>query len=149
VANERHKPVYAVEFKAPHKMTIPELVAGLHQIFVQCQRSSASAPLLSPFLCLSHAWCSLVVEVSVHPEDSFAPSCSPVKFRDTVDNFVEMVIKALQDDECLRQEFGIQGRVTFYDRSNPSETSLENCLNDISTKLSTVSRSKFRREASE
>ncbi|KAI2750189.1 hypothetical protein DTO006G1_9906 [Penicillium roqueforti] len=48
--------------------------------------------------------------------------------RDTVDNFVEMAIKALQDDECLRQEFGIQGRVTFYDRSNPSETLLENSL---------------------
>lgn len=32
VANERLKPVYAVEFKAPHKMTIPELVAGLHQM---------------------------------------------------------------------------------------------------------------------
>ena len=30
VDNERHKPVYAVEFKAPHKVTIPELVAGLH-----------------------------------------------------------------------------------------------------------------------
>jgi hypothetical protein len=25
-------PVYAVEFKAPHKVTIPELVAGLHEI---------------------------------------------------------------------------------------------------------------------
>jgi hypothetical protein len=24
--------VYAVEFKAPHKVTIPELVAGLHEI---------------------------------------------------------------------------------------------------------------------
>lgn len=32
MANERHKPVYAVEFKAPHKVTITELVAGLHQI---------------------------------------------------------------------------------------------------------------------
>jgi hypothetical protein len=40
-------------------------------------------------------------------------------------------IKALQDDECLRQEFGIQGRVTFYDRSNPSETSLENSLEQM------------------
>jgi hypothetical protein len=25
-------PLYAVEFKAPHKVTTPELVAGLHQI---------------------------------------------------------------------------------------------------------------------
>ncbi|KAE8154242.1 hypothetical protein BDV25DRAFT_148143 [Aspergillus avenaceus] len=32
VANERQKPVYAVEFKAPHKLTIPELVAGLRHI---------------------------------------------------------------------------------------------------------------------
>ncbi|KAI2696362.1 hypothetical protein CBS147372_8465 [Penicillium roqueforti] len=32
VADERQKPVYAVEFKAPHKVTIPELVAGLHQM---------------------------------------------------------------------------------------------------------------------
>ncbi|KAJ6134491.1 hypothetical protein N7523_000813 [Penicillium sp. IBT 18751x] len=48
--------------------------------------------------------------------------------RDTVDNFVEKVIKTLRDDEPLRQEFGIQGRVTFYDRANPSETSLENSL---------------------
>ncbi|KZN87656.1 hypothetical protein EN45_062160 [Penicillium chrysogenum] len=48
--------------------------------------------------------------------------------RDTVDNFVENVIKALRDDEPLRHEFGIQGRVTFYDRANPSESSLENSL---------------------
>ena len=48
--------------------------------------------------------------------------------RDTVDNFVEKVIKALRDDDPLRQEFGIQGRVAFYDRANPSETSLENSL---------------------
>ncbi|KAJ6102876.1 hypothetical protein N7486_005303 [Penicillium sp. IBT 16267x] len=32
VANERQKPVYAVEFKAPHKVTIPELVAALHEM---------------------------------------------------------------------------------------------------------------------
>ncbi|KAL3248003.1 hypothetical protein ABHI18_012199, partial [Aspergillus niger] len=32
VANERQIPVYAVEFKAPHKVTIPELVAGLHPV---------------------------------------------------------------------------------------------------------------------
>ncbi|KAI2883675.1 hypothetical protein CBS63078_11354 [Aspergillus niger] len=32
VADERQTPVYAVEFKAPHKVTIPELVAGLHPI---------------------------------------------------------------------------------------------------------------------
>lgn len=30
VADERQIPVYAVEFKAPHKVTTPELVAGLH-----------------------------------------------------------------------------------------------------------------------
>ena len=30
VADKRQIPVYAVEFKAPHKVTIPELVAGLH-----------------------------------------------------------------------------------------------------------------------
>ncbi|KAJ5265170.1 uncharacterized protein N7525_007338 [Penicillium rubens] len=51
--------------------------------------------------------------------------------RDTVDNFVEKVIKALGDDEPLRQEFRIQGRVTFYDRANPSETSLENSLEQM------------------
>lgn len=32
VADEREKPVYAVEFKAPHKVTIAELVAGLREI---------------------------------------------------------------------------------------------------------------------
>lgn len=32
MADERQIPVYTVEFKAPHKVTIPELVAGLHQI---------------------------------------------------------------------------------------------------------------------
>ncbi|KAJ5142475.1 uncharacterized protein N7515_001262 [Penicillium bovifimosum] len=51
--------------------------------------------------------------------------------QETVDNFVEKVIKALRDDEPLRQEFGIQGRVTFYDRANPSETSLENSLEQM------------------
>ncbi|CDM32429.1 unnamed protein product [Penicillium roqueforti FM164] len=51
--------------------------------------------------------------------------------RDTVDNFVEKAIKALRDDEPLRYEFGIQGRVTFYDRANPSETSLEKSLEQM------------------
>jgi hypothetical protein len=51
--------------------------------------------------------------------------------RDTVDNFVEKVIEALRDDEPLRHEFGIQGRVTFYDRANQSETSLENSLEQM------------------
>nr|QOD95030.1 HhpR [Paecilomyces variotii] len=51
--------------------------------------------------------------------------------RDTVDNFVEKVIKALRDDEHLRHEFGIQGRVTFYDRANPSGTSMENSLEQM------------------
>lgn len=32
MADERQTPVYTVEFKAPHKVTIPELVAGLHQM---------------------------------------------------------------------------------------------------------------------
>ena len=32
MANKRRRPVYAVEFKAPHKVTISELVAGLHKI---------------------------------------------------------------------------------------------------------------------
>lgn len=32
MANEQRKPIYAVEFKAPHKVTIPELVAGLYKI---------------------------------------------------------------------------------------------------------------------
>ncbi|CAG8054271.1 unnamed protein product, partial [Penicillium salamii] len=57
--------------------------------------------------------------------------------RDTVDNFVEMVIKALRDDEVFRHEFGIQGQVTFYDRANPSETSLKSLeqmnLQDVRT----------------
>lgn len=52
--------------------------------------------------------------------------------RDTVDNFVEKIIQALRDDETLRHEFGIQGRVTFYDRANASETSLENSLEQMS-----------------
>ncbi|KAL1954121.1 hypothetical protein VTO42DRAFT_1745 [Malbranchea cinnamomea] len=32
LADERRLPVYAVEFKAPHKLTLPELVAGLHEM---------------------------------------------------------------------------------------------------------------------
>ncbi|KAJ5111793.1 hypothetical protein NUU61_001423 [Penicillium alfredii] len=51
--------------------------------------------------------------------------------RDTVDNFVEAVIEALRDDELLQHEFGIEGQVTFYDRANPSETSLENSLEQM------------------
>ncbi|PYH98304.1 hypothetical protein BO71DRAFT_447345 [Aspergillus ellipticus CBS 707.79] len=31
-ADERRIPVYAVEFKAPHKVTLPELTAGLHDM---------------------------------------------------------------------------------------------------------------------
>lgn len=42
-----------------------------------------------------------------------------------------MAIKALRDDDALRHEFGIQGRVTFYDRANPAETSLENSLKQM------------------
>ncbi|RDH26564.1 hypothetical protein BDQ94DRAFT_176287 [Aspergillus welwitschiae] len=51
--------------------------------------------------------------------------------RHTVDNFVEKVIEVSRDDEPLRDEFGIQGRVTFYDRTNPSETLLENSLEQM------------------
>jgi hypothetical protein len=51
--------------------------------------------------------------------------------RDTVDNFVEMVIETLRDDETLRHEFGIQGRVAFYDRANPAEPLLENNLEQM------------------
>ena len=51
--------------------------------------------------------------------------------RDTVDNFVEMVIEKLRDDETLRHEFGIQGRVAFYDRANPAETLLEGSLEQM------------------
>ncbi|KAJ5111766.1 hypothetical protein NUU61_001396 [Penicillium alfredii] len=51
--------------------------------------------------------------------------------RDTVDNFVEKVIHPLRDDGALRHEFGIQGRVTFYDRVNPSETLLESSLGQM------------------
>ncbi|GCB24365.1 hypothetical protein AAWM_07250 [Aspergillus awamori] len=54
--------------------------------------------------------------------------------RDTVDNFVEKVIEALKDDERLHHEFGIQGRVTFHNRANPSETSLENSLEQLNLK---------------
>lgn len=43
-----------------------------------------------------------------------------------MDNFAEMVIEVLRDDEPLGYEFGIQDRVTFYNRANPSETSLGN-----------------------
>ncbi|KAL4788729.1 hypothetical protein BDV19DRAFT_396134 [Aspergillus venezuelensis] len=32
VADERQTPLYAVEFKAPHKLTVAELAAGLHEI---------------------------------------------------------------------------------------------------------------------
>ncbi|KAI3067538.1 hypothetical protein CBS147339_8493 [Penicillium roqueforti] len=51
--------------------------------------------------------------------------------RDTVDNFIEMVIKALRDDEAFRHKFRIQGQVTFYDRVNPSEISLKNGLEQM------------------
>ncbi|CRL19518.1 unnamed protein product [Penicillium camemberti] len=35
------------------------------------------------------------------------------------------------DDETLRQELGIQGRVAFYDRANPAATLLENGLEQM------------------
>lgn len=55
--------------------------------------------------------------------------------RDTVDNFVEKVMNTLQGDEALRYEFGIEGRVTFYDRANPSENLLENSLEQMSLQI--------------
>ncbi|GCB24472.1 hypothetical protein AAWM_11189 [Aspergillus awamori] len=51
--------------------------------------------------------------------------------RDTVDNCIEKVINALRDDEPLRYDFGIQGRVTFYDRAKSSETSLDISLEQM------------------
>ncbi|KAJ5847121.1 hypothetical protein N7534_010790 [Penicillium rubens] len=48
--------------------------------------------------------------------------------RETVDIFVEKVIEALRDDETLRREFGIKGRVTCYDGA---ETSLENSMEQM------------------
>ena len=36
MANKRQILVYAVEFKAPHKLTLPKLVAGLYEINVAC-----------------------------------------------------------------------------------------------------------------
>ncbi|CAG8878831.1 unnamed protein product [Penicillium nalgiovense] len=52
--------------------------------------------------------------------------------RDTVDNFVEKIINTLRDDDALCHEFVIQGRVTFYDRANPSENLLESSLGQMS-----------------
>jgi hypothetical protein len=49
--------------------------------------------------------------------------------RDTVDNFVEKIIEALRGDETLQQEFGIEGRVAFYDRTN--STSLDDSLEQM------------------
>ncbi|CAG8423283.1 unnamed protein product [Penicillium salamii] len=56
------------------------------------------------------------------------PSDAQIDYRDSVDNFVELIIQALYDDTRLRHV--IQGRVTIYDRANPSETSLENTLEE-------------------
>lgn len=49
--------------------------------------------------------------------------------QDTVDNFVEKIIEVLRGDETLRQEFGIEGRVAFYDRTN--STSLDDSLQQM------------------
>ncbi|KAJ5112165.1 hypothetical protein N7532_000210 [Penicillium argentinense] len=51
--------------------------------------------------------------------------------RDTVDYFVEMVIEALRDNGHLRHEFGIRGRVAFYDRVSPSKSSQENSIEQM------------------
>lgn len=48
-----------------------------------------------------------------------------------MDNFVELIIEALRDDELLQHEFGTEGRVTFYHRANPSETALESSLEQM------------------
>ncbi|PYH63974.1 uncharacterized protein BO88DRAFT_439053 [Aspergillus vadensis CBS 113365] len=40
--------------------------------------------------------------------------------RHTVNKFVEKVIEVSRDNKPLRDEFGIQGQVTFYDRANPT-----------------------------
>lgn len=39
--------------------------------------------------------------------------------------------EALQGDEILQHEFGIKGRVAFYDRANKAQTSLENSLEQM------------------
>ncbi|GAB0138454.1 hypothetical protein EsDP_00006689 [Epichloe bromicola] len=51
--------------------------------------------------------------------------------RDTVDNFVEKALEVLGEDETLRHEFRIRGRVVFYDRANSTTTSLENSLEQM------------------
>ena len=51
--------------------------------------------------------------------------------RDTVENFVEMIIEALRADETLGRELCLHGRMAFHDRANPSENtegSLEESL---------------------
>ncbi|KAL4888051.1 hypothetical protein BDV59DRAFT_189431 [Aspergillus ambiguus] len=49
--------------------------------------------------------------------------------RDTVDNFVEKIIEAIRGDETLQEEFGIEGRVAFYDRT--TSTSLDESLEQM------------------
>lgn len=46
-----------------------------------------------------------------------------------MDNFVEKIIEALRGDETLKQEFGIEGRVAFYDRTN--STSLDDSMEQM------------------
>jgi hypothetical protein len=46
-----------------------------------------------------------------------------------MDNFVKAIIEALRGDKTLQQEFGIKGRVAFYDRINSS--SLDDTLEQI------------------
>lgn len=43
--------------------------------------------------------------------------------KDTVDNFVELIIKQLQNDDSCRRKFGIKGPVSFYDHANLTEPS--------------------------
>jgi hypothetical protein len=52
----------------------------------------------------------------------------PIYSEATLRNF-ERDIEALQDDEALRREFGIKGRVAFYDRAN--STSLDDSLEQM------------------
>ncbi|EYE92094.1 uncharacterized protein EURHEDRAFT_427722, partial [Aspergillus ruber CBS 135680] len=67
--------------------------------------------------------------------------------RDTVDNFVEKIVEALRGDETLQREFGIEGRVAFYDRTNSTslDDNLEMHLDDAPRQPNT-SRGRGRRK---
>ncbi|CAG8148733.1 unnamed protein product [Penicillium olsonii] len=70
--------------------------------------------------------------VRIHQNQQIDSEASLRNFeRDTVDNFVEIAIEVLRDNECLRHKLKIQSRVTFYDRADPSETLLESNLEQM------------------